>query len=162
VTWWAGTRQPAATLGDRLAYREVPLDLLVALLKSVDATPVILQRGPDADELSGWSRLLGRTVVDMSGVNDDLETMLALLESLDDYLGVDNTNMHLSAGIGKPCRILVPHPPEWRMSTQGATCPWFPGFVLYRQLADGSWHDAAARLEKDLQVGLTRCTTARD
>ncbi len=156
LTWWAGTKQPATTLGDRLAYREVPLRLLADTLRRIDATPVILQRAPETAELTELSRALEWPVADMSAFNDDLERMLALLEYLDDYVGVDNTNMHLSAGIGKPCRILVPHPPEWRMTTEGASSPWFPGSTLYRQRADGDWSDALARLAQDVAAGLQR------
>lgn len=156
LTWWAGTRQPAITLGDRLAHREAPLKLLAELLRPVRATVVILQRNPEPRELEVFRGVLGREPMDMSDLNDDLETMLALLARLDDYVGVDNTNMHLSAGITKPCRILVPHPPEWRMLTTGSTSHWFPGFVLYRQRAEGDWSSALTRLEIDIGAGLSR------
>ena len=160
LTWWAGTRQPAKQITDRLAYREAPMRRLAELLHSAGTTPVILQRSPDADELAECARLCGHPVVDMSGLNDDLEGMLALLACLDDYVGVDNTNMHLSAGVGRPCRILVPHPPEWRMLTQGTESPWFPDFTLYRQSADGDWGDAFAQLEKDIHAGLSHSPEA--
>ena len=150
VTWWAGTRSPAGTLGDRLAYREVPFRLLAKALRPVRANVVILQRAPDPGELKACSEVLGREVIDMSDLNDDLETMLALLASLDDYIGVDNTNMHLSAGLGKPCRILVPHPPDWRAMAEGSSSHWFPGFTLYRQRSDDDWTDAITQLERDL------------
>ena len=71
--------------------------------------------------------------------------MLALLALLDDYVGVSNTNMHLRAGVGKPARVLVPSPPDWRwMMNHARTSPWFPGFSIYRQSLRGDW-DARAR-----------------
>lgn len=156
VTWWAGTRQQGNTLGDQLAHREAPLKLLAELLRPVRATVVILQRNPDLQELETFRGVLGRELIDMSELNDDLETMLALLSRLDDYIGVDNTNMHLSAGIGKSCRILVPHPPEWRMLMSGSMSHWFPGFTLYRQSADGDWGRGMMQLENDIKADLSR------
>jgi len=95
---------------------------------------------------------------DMSRFNDDLEGMLALLELLDEYIGVDNANMHLASSIGKSCRILVPHPPEWRMGTAGTTSPWFPGFPLYRQSAAGDWSAAIRQLGAGLAANLSRAS----
>jgi tetratricopeptide (TPR) repeat protein len=155
VTWWAGTPTATFTLADRLSYREVPFHLLAKILRPVDAQVVILQRAPDAAELAEFSQQLGRGVIDMSDLNDDLETMLALLDRLDDCVGVDNTNMHLRVGLGRQGRILVPHPPEWRMQMAGSSSPWFPGFSLYRQRADGDWADAIAQLEKDIVDSLS-------
>jgi hypothetical protein len=40
------------------------------------------------------------------------------------------------------------------MMTQGASSPWFPGFSLYRQAADGEWEAALSDLEKDLEKQL--------
>lgn len=158
VTWQAGTRQPGLAVGDRLAYREAPLRLLADLLRPVRATVVILQRDPVAEDLKVFADILGREPIDMSALNNELEDMLALLARLDDYIGVDNTNMHLSAGIGKPCRILVPHPPEWRMSVSSHASHWFPGFVLYRQAADLGWSSSMMQLESDIMAGLS-CQT---
>jgi hypothetical protein len=83
-------------------------------------------------------------------VNEDLEEMLALLAALDEYLGVSNTNMHLRAGSGKTARVLVPWPAEWRWMAAGDASPWFPGFRVYRQQADGDWNAALTRLRGDL------------
>jgi hypothetical protein len=77
--------------------------------------------------------------------------MLALLDVLDDYIGVSNTNMHLRAGAGKTARVLVPWPAEWRWMIAGGTSPWFPGFRIYRQRPDGDWKEALTALAADLQ-----------
>lgn len=156
VTWWAGTQQSAGGAGDRLAYRDVPLQALAGVVRASGGTAVVLQRNPKPEELAELSAIVGREIIDMSALNDDLEGMLALLSCIDDYIGVDNTNMHLSAGLGRPCRILVPHPPEWRMMTTGAQSPWFPGFTLYRQDISGDWQAALMRLEVDLITSLRR------
>jgi len=154
ITWWARTRQAGRLLDDKLAYREIPVDLLASALRGTRSTVLVLQRSPLDEELSKLRALLDCPIHDLSRFNDDLDGMLALLSLLDEYIGVDNTNMHLSASVGKPCRILVPHPPEWRVMFEGAESPWFPGFSLYRQSASGDWSEALEQLGMDLESSL--------
>ena len=89
-------------------------------------------------------------MVDFSEVNDDLEGMLALMEQLDDYIGVDNTNMHLRASVGKTARILVPHLQDFRCMAKGDSSPWFPGFVMFRKTSDNDWDNALEQLKSHL------------
>jgi hypothetical protein len=79
-------------------------------------------------------------------MNDDLEDALALLDVLDDYVGVSNTNTHLRAALGKTAQVLVPFPPEWRWGTAGDESPWFPGFRVLRQTPQRTWDAALAGL----------------
>jgi len=110
-----------------------------------------LQREPTAEELAEFERGARRAVHDLSDLNEDLEGMLALLSLLDDYVGVSNTNMHLRAGVGRPARVLVPQPPEWRWLNVGRESFWFPGFTVYRQAIDRSWTAALQELADDLK-----------
>ena len=147
VTWRAGT--PGKEL---VLYKSSPLVPLAGTLETVPATVLILQRLPAEGEIETFRERLGRPAHDFSALNDDLEAMLALLALIDDYIGVSNTNMHLRAGAGKTARVLVPSPPEWRWMAAGRESPWFPGFSVYRQRYDGSWGEAFARLEMELQA----------
>lgn len=150
VTWRAGT-EPQERPG-KLLYlsKQVPLDTFAAALRAADGTLVSLQRLPLAGETERLAAMIGRPLHDVSAVNENLEDMLALLAVLDDYVGVSNTNMHLRAGAGRPGRVLVPWPAEWRWMAAGETSPWFPGFHLYRQRADGDWSGAMRRLGGEL------------
>jgi tetratricopeptide (TPR) repeat protein len=141
VTWRAGV--PGITL------REVPPATLGAALSSTQGTVLSVQRKPAADDADAFATALGRAVADFSDVNDDLEAMLALMALVDRYVSVSNTNVHLRASAGKPLHVLVPHPPEWRWSAEGAS-PWFPEAKVYRQAAHGSWSDALTALADDL------------
>ena len=75
--------------------------------------------------------------------------MLALMDVLDDYVGVSNTNMHLRALLSKPAKVLVTHPAEYRWMSSGSSA-WFPNFKLYRQSQTGSWDIALQTLSNDL------------
>jgi tetratricopeptide (TPR) repeat protein len=150
VTWRAGTR------GRNALHKEVPLARLAGLLKTLPATILILQRHPAEGEVEALASALGRPAHDLSPLNEDLESMLALLALIDDYVGVSNTNMYLRAGTGKTARVLVPAPPEWRWMAEGKESPWFPGFTIYRQGYDGSWEKAFDMLTSDLQKAFGR------
>ncbi len=145
VTWRAGVKGEARGL-----YKETRLESLAQTLCSVPGTVLALQRLPGEGELNAFSGQMGRPAHDLTALNNDLEAMLALLSLIDDYVGVSNTNMHLRAAVGKPARVLVPAPPEWRWMAEGKESPWFPGFTVYRQRQDGNWEPALAALRQDL------------
>ena len=78
--------------------------------------------------------------------------MLALLDCLDDYLAVSNTNVHLRAMLGKTSQVMVPMPPEFRWGRKGDESVWFPGTTLHRQLPGGNWSTALAQLARALNL----------
>jgi len=152
ITWRAGTDPREPEFGRRLdaLSKQIAPETLAAALDQIPGTLVVLQRRPRPEELAALAKRLGRTPPDLSALNEDLEEMAALLSSLDDYVGVSNTNMHLAAGVGRTARVLVPYPPEWRWMEAGHESPWFPGFKVYRQAVARSWSEALARLGTDL------------
>ena len=94
---------------------------------------------------------------DVSGngtfVANDPDVCLALMSLLDEYVTVSNTNVHLRAGIGKPSRVLVQQPPEFRWGL-GDKSPFFPDCQVYRQDGD-AWLPALNQLKDDLWQTLT-------
>lgn len=140
ITWRGGTK------GKRLLHKEIPLTELARTVGGISGTIVVLQRLPAAGEICQMEELSGKTLLDMSELNEDLPAMLALLDNLDQYVGVSNTNMHLRAGLGRWAHVLVPHPAEFRWMASGKASPWFPDFRLHRQDTDGSWERALEEL----------------
>ncbi len=152
ITWRAGT-PPAEQKGTVWAlHKAIPLEGLGACLRGLNGTLLSLQRHPGTGETERAASLAGRPVHDFSALNEDLESMLALLALLDDYVGASNTNMHLRAGTGRGARVLVPRPMEWRWMAAGITSPWFPDFRVYRQRMDGDWGEAFEQLRRDLAL----------
>jgi len=149
VTWWAGNKREEVQ-GKEILYKEIPLQYLADALRPVEATILILQRNPRAEEIVEFANILGRPVYDFSLLNDDLEDMLALLLLLDEYVGVSNTNMHLMAGLGKIAKVLMPYPADWRWLMDVDESPWFKGFKIYRQTVTRDWTDALKQLQADL------------
>jgi tetratricopeptide (TPR) repeat protein len=145
VTWRAGTRNR-----QNLLSKDSPAARTADALRPLGARIVVLQRNPDDGEVAAFSAALGRAVLDLSALNADLEAMLALVGLLDGQVCVSNTNVHLAAARGRACRVLVPNPPEFRWMQAGDASPWFPDMPVYRQLPDGSWDAAFAKLSDDL------------
>jgi len=153
VTWRAGTdfrRGPEFGRSMQALSKEIEVSALAGALGRAPGTLVSLQRRPAPDETRALAALAGRPVHDLSAVNDDLESALALVSVLDEYVAVSNTNVHLRAGAGRTSRVLVPFPPEWRWMAQGEASPWFPGSRVYRQSAGRDWTPALAALAADL------------
>jgi hypothetical protein len=162
VTWAAGlTPEERKDLQKTTAIwlKRTSVTELGRILLPLRATIVVLQRKPDPAEAAAFHEALGRAALDASDVNDDLRDALALLASLDDYVGMSNTNMHLLAGLGAPkARVLTQSPAEWRWAMAGRESPWFPGFVLYRQGADRTWDEAYRQLKIDLESAYASAT----
>ena len=145
VTWRAGTGDEPGAF-----FKLAPLGEIAKALGATDGTVLVLQRHPEAGEIEEFSHGLGREAYDLTALNDDLEDMLALLALLDEYVTVSNTNVHLRAGAGGTCRVLVPNPAEYRWMAEGDESPWFPGSKVYRQGVDGDWETAFRTLTEDL------------
>ncbi len=150
ITWRGGTPPSEQGAGSWLLFKTLGIAQLGAALKSYQGTFLALQRKPAPGEIATLEQATGARVHDLSDLNDDLEGMLALLEIIDEYVGVSNTNTHLRACAGKTARVLVPAPAEWRWMATGKYSPWFPGFPVYRQTNDGDWRTALEELARDL------------
>jgi hypothetical protein len=151
LTWRGGTAPEEQRGSVWLLHKEISLERLGAAVRGVNGTLIGLQRNPRPREFEDLAARAGRPVHDLSELNEDLESMLALLALVDDYIGVSNTNMHLRAGTGRTARVLLPRPAEWRWMFSGTESPWFPGFRTYRQKPDGDWSAAFERLASELQ-----------
>ena len=133
-----------------MLFKTLDITQLGAALKPFRGTFLALQRNPAPGEIATLEHAIGARVHDLSDLNEDLEGMLALLEVIDEYVGVSNTNTHLRARAGNTARVLVPAPAEWRWMAAGRYSPWFPGFPVYRQANDGDWRAALDVLAHDL------------
>lgn len=151
LTWLGGTPKAPGRKGVwRSLFKEISPALLGKLARNWPGTVIVMQRLPKPEDLTIFSKALGRPYLDWSNLNDELPEVLAGLSLLDEYVGVSNTNMHLLAGLGKTARVLLPNPAEWRWMAEGDESPWFPGFALYRQPSSKDWNKVVEKLGKDL------------
>ncbi|MEK7991305.1 MAG: tetratricopeptide repeat protein [Thiotrichaceae bacterium] len=152
LTWRAGQppNEVSKKFKNKVLQKEMPLDLLIESLQGIDAHFVILQRYPIDTELQQLKQALGQNIHDFTHFSDDLESMLALMSLLDDYIGVSNTNLHLLIGLGKSARVFIPNPADWRWMDKGNSSAWFDGFKVYRQTSLDDWDGCFKQLDADL------------
>lgn len=147
---WIGISWRSGTEGSY--FKQLPLTELLAIFRHFKGTLFVMQRNPIPEELVLIQGELPEvTSIDCSDLNDNLIGALYLLNQLDRYLCVSNTNLHLRAALRKRCDVLVPVAgdfrwPNTRPNAPGAPqkSPWFGEFPLYRQRLDGSWAEALA------------------
>ncbi len=152
LTWRAGmVMEGKVAERHKLLTKNVPLDRLLDLMAPLDVNVVILQRDPTPAELEHVEARLGRTVLQAWDLASDLQATLAVLDLLDDVVGVSNTNLHLRAALGKTALVLVPRPPEFRWLEHGNHSPWFPGFGVFRETYAQGWDEALQALAEVLQ-----------
>jgi tetratricopeptide (TPR) repeat protein len=153
VTWKAGLgADEAFRLRRPVLVKDIPLERLAAAIREVSGTVLVLQRNPAPGSIERFNAALGRPAHDLSALNERVDEMLAVLGLLDEYVCVSNANVHFAASLGLACRVLVMRWPEWRWMATGEGSPWFPGFRLYRQQADGDWTAPLEQLASDLMA----------
>jgi Flp pilus assembly protein TadD len=146
LTWRSGRERAGSTA----LSKEIAPATLGAALRGVAGTLVSVQRLLRDGEMRALESAAQASVLDLSAMNEDLDEMLALMSVVDEYVGVSNTNTHLRAGAGRPSRVLVPWPAEWRWTRGEPRSPWFPDFPLYRANAANDWSAAMDQLAVDL------------
>ncbi|MHA1539763.1 MAG: tetratricopeptide repeat protein [Alphaproteobacteria bacterium] len=149
VTWRGGSKDIKRAL-----FKETPIEMMAQTLRNMTGTVISLQRLPEKGELDFFQKKLGRPVHNLVDMNEDLEEMLALLDVLDAYVTVSNTNVHLRETLGKTSHVLIPNPPDFRWMREGKTSPWFIHSRIFRQAVDSDWTAAYQDLEQDLTTFL--------
>ena len=148
LTWKAGT--DTVRIDTPSLSKQVPPAVLGEALRGWKGTLVSLQRNPSEADISAISAAARAPVHNLAELNEDLCEILALLDVLDEYVTVSNTNVHLRAALGRWARVLVPYPPEWRWMHRQGRSEWFPDFPVYREPVSRGWREPLAHLRADL------------
>jgi tetratricopeptide (TPR) repeat protein len=114
----------------------------------VDAHFVSLQkqlRPEDAETLRKTPAILDIT----KDLTDFAETA-ALLSCLDLVISVDTSVAHVSAALGRPTWILLPHLPDYRWMFDREDSPWYPSVRLFRQDASRDYAGVLDRVRVEL------------
>jgi len=146
---WIGISWRAGTTGSY--FKQVPLELLLQVFPHFTGTLFILQRNPNPEELALiQSELPQITSIDCSDLNDDLCGALWLLNQLDHYVCVSNTNLHLRHCLRKRCEVLAPVAGDFRWPNTRDNSPWFSNCPVYHQQHDGDWLSALGEVQHSL------------
>jgi ADP-heptose:LPS heptosyltransferase len=77
----------------------------------------------------------------------DYDDTAALVDELDLVISVQTAVVHLCAGLGKECWVLVPNKPHWRYATERYM--WGDSISLYRQ--NNNWQEPIRNIADALQ-----------
>jgi tetratricopeptide (TPR) repeat protein len=153
VNWRAGN---PPTVGDNLLYKQMEPRMLGQALRGIDATFVVLQRHPKAEEIDEFRDALGSPAPDLSAVQNDLEELMGYLAVIHEIVGVSSTSIHLRAAMGLDAKVLFVTPSEWRWMLEGEESPWFPGCRVYRVHRPTLRQASLERLHRELAESVRR------
>ncbi len=150
LVWSAGVRKGIwlTTYGLR---KSLPLKPLTRICRSIDATFISLQVGPERAELEGVDGIL-----DVLPKEPSWDDTAALVSCLDCVVTVDTAVSHLAGALGKPVFLAMHREGSWHYlaDVPGASwvnsSPWYPNTRLYRQTAVNRWDDVISRICLDL------------
>jgi hypothetical protein len=135
-------------------YRQLDLDRLLPILKSVDAHWVSLQYKPAGKEIEAFRKKYPEIdIVEYphGTLTNDYDDTVAMIAAMDEIVCMHTTANHVAGGLGVKSRVLVPISGQWRYGDETKTdFPWAKSLVLYRQQERGQWDEVIDKLAKDL------------
>jgi tetratricopeptide (TPR) repeat protein len=136
--------------------RSLPLQMLGPIL-NLDARFVSLQKDVRPSDRTALAALAA--IADFTADIGDFIDTAALISCLDLVITVDTSVAHLSAALGKPTWIMLPHTPDYRWLLGRDDSPWYPSVRLFRQDASRDYAPVIERVRaalRQLVSGSTR------
>lgn len=156
LSWRGGTKK---TNGKG---RSLELEQLAGLLDNQDCIFVSLQYGEVEAEVATFNATNSKNLLCFpSHEITDFEDFGGLIGALDGVVSVQNTTVHMSGALGKPCLVLLPFMSEWRYGASGDDMPWYHSVKLYRQSSDGQWTDTIEKVIAELELLRKKSVAAR-
>ena len=129
--------------------RSMPFRTMARILDA-DATFVSLQKDPRAEDRPTLQERAD--IVDLTDHLTDFVETAALVSCLDLVISVDTSVAHLSAALGRPTWILLPHTPDYRWLLDREDSPWYPTMRLFRQDVTRDYGEVLARVHMELRA----------
>jgi tetratricopeptide (TPR) repeat protein len=127
--------------------RSLPLAELVPVLpQKVDY--VSLQKDVrDSDRIVLQAQ---KNIIRLDAAINDFSDTAALCELMDIVISVDTSVAHLSAALGRPTWIILPHNADFRWLTDRQDSPWYQSVRLFRQKRAGCWSGPLRAIRQEL------------
>lgn len=139
---WAGN--PAHSNDRR---RSIPTGALAPLIAVRGEALVSLQVGRTARDIT---RMFG--IANHAAHLTDFGETAASIARMDLVITVDTAVAHLSAALGIPTWIMLPHAPDWRWLLDRNDSPWYSSVRLFRQERPGEWAGVIDRVAAALEL----------
>jgi tetratricopeptide (TPR) repeat protein len=147
IGWRGGIWKTAAK------YRQLDLETLLPVLRSIDAHWVSLQYKPAGKEIEAFKK--EHPEIDIveythGTLSNDYDDTVALIAALDMVVTMQTTVVHVAGGIGIPCWTFVPRTSQWRYGQEGEDFPWAKSVRIIRQEKDFEWQGVMERTGEEL------------
>lgn len=147
IAWTGGVRHTGAK------FREVSLEELLPIFKSIDAHWVCLQYRDAQDEIDQFKSMhkdIDLVQYRFATLTDDYDDTAALVSECDLVVSMQTAVVHLCGGLGKECLTLLPKRSQWRYGESGDRCCWYKSVKLFRQKEWGEWKYPIHRVKDEL------------
>ena len=126
------------------------------LLKSNDVNWINLQYGDVDQEINALYDNHGIKVHNFNFVDplNDIDSQLALIDSLDLVIQTSNASAHLAGALGKKTWLLTGSPPDWRWFTEPESnlSPWYRDFEVIEKNSEQSWYELSKMVSIKLKA----------
>ena len=147
ISWFTS----AAQIADD---RSIDLKSLIKVFEGLDVDLINLQY-PTKDKDSIVSKSLAKKVITLPEIDlkDDFTSSIALMDSCDFIVTIDNVTAHLASALGKNSFVLLPlAPPNFRWMLKDKSSPWYEdSTVLIRKKKTGVWSQALEELKVEVK-----------
>lgn len=145
--WQGGTFKTAAK------FRQLTLEQLLPVLKSVDAHWVSLQYKPAGKQIEEFKK--EHPEIDIveyphGTLSTDFDDTIAMMDAMDMIVSMQTTVIHVAGGLGLPAWVFIPTSSQWRYGEEGENYPWSESVRLIRQKTDGYWDDVMEQTGEEL------------
>ena len=147
IAWTGGVRHTGAKL------REVTLEDMLPILKSVDAHWVCLQYRDAQHEIDEFRKLhRGIDIVQYpwATLSKDYDDTAALVAECDFVVSMQTAVVHLCGALGKDCYTLLPMNSQWRYGENSDRTCWYQSVRLFRQKERNEWKQPIHRIKDEL------------
>ena len=147
IGWQGGTWKTATK------FRQLTLEQLLPILKSVDAHWVSLQYKPSGKKIEEFRK--EHPEIDIveyahGTLSSDYDDTVAMISAMDMIVTMQTTTVHVAGGLGIPCWAFVPRTSQWRYGEEGEDFPWAKSVRIIRQNTDGVWDDVMEKTGEEL------------
>ena len=136
-------------------YRQLSLEQLLPILRSVEATWVSLQYKDSTKEIEAFKREYPDIdLVEYPSAMEsrkDYDDAAALVSALDHCVIMQTTVGHCAGAVGTPCWTFVPLSSQWRYGEGYEDFVWAKSIRLLRQTKRGEWADLIEKTAGELR-----------
>lgn len=134
-------------------HRQLSLEQMLPVLRSVDAHWVSLQYKPAGKQIAAFKAEhpdIDIVEYPFGTLSNDYDDTVAMIAAMDMVVSMQTTVVHVAGALGVPCWVFVPKTSQWRYGQEGQDFPWANSVRIIRQDTLGEWDHIMQRTGDEL------------